>query len=160
MHPSFSPSARLTALGIQLIEIHDWLREELARLRAGLDSPGTASLSRELRAHCVGFCAALDRHHSGEDAGAFRVLADQVPELRPILAELSADHQVVADILQRIEALLAGATDAAEVRAELDGLAGLLESHFSYEERKIAAALNELGGDIVALLGVAPPDGD
>ncbi|MFE9652312.1 hemerythrin domain-containing protein [Micromonospora sp. NPDC006431] len=146
MHPSHSPAERLTALGTQLIEIHHWLREELARLRASLDSPdgAGAGLSRELRAHCVGFCAALDRHHTGEDAGAFRVLAEQVPELRPVLAQLSEDHRVVADLLRRVDALLAGAADGPAVRAELDGLAALLESHFSYEERKLVAALDAL----------------
>ncbi|WP_206068112.1 hypothetical protein [Nonomuraea composti] len=30
------------------------------------------------------------------------------------------------------------------VQGELDGLAALVESHFTYEERKIAAALNAL----------------
>lgn len=158
MQPSHPSSGRLTALGIQLIEIHDWLREELARLRASLDSPtGGGALTRELRAHCVGFCAALDRHHTGEDGGAFPALAELVPELRPVLAELSADHRVVADLLRRIDALLAGASDGRSVRAELDGLAGLLESHFSYEERKLVAALNRLAGDPVELLGVTPP---
>ncbi|MFC0030583.1 hemerythrin domain-containing protein [Micromonospora chaiyaphumensis] len=160
MHPSHPPSGRLTALGTQLIEIHHWLREELARLRASLDSPGggTAALTRELRAHCVGFCAALDRHHTGEDGRAFQALAEQAPELRPVLAELGADHRIVADLLRRIDALLAGAADGRAVRAELDGLAALLESHFSYEERKIVTALNRLAGDPVELLGSAPPD--
>lgn len=192
MHPSHhSPSGRLTALGTQLIEIHDWLREELARLRASLDSPGGAGtgLSRELRAHCAGFCAALDRHHTGEDGGAFRLLAEQVPELRPVLAELSADHRLVADVLRRIEALLAGASggragdgtaagrtaddgsaadgsatggpaaNGAAVRAELDGLAALLESHFTYEERKLVAALDAVtGGTAEELLGLDVPD--
>ncbi|MFU8873109.1 hemerythrin domain-containing protein [Micromonospora sp. SL4-19] len=160
MHPSHSPAGRLTALGTQLIEIHHWLREELARLRAGLDSPGEAGvgLSRELRAHCVGFCAALDRHHTGEDAGAFRVLAERLPELRPVLAELSADHRVVADILRRVEALLTEAADRRSVRAELDGLAALLESHFSYEEKKLFAALAALpGGTAEELFGVPEP---
>lgn len=161
MHPSHPPSGRLTALGTQLIEIHDWLREELTRLRASLDSPGGAALSRELRAHCVGFCAALDRHHTGEDGGAFRALAEQAPELRPVLAELSADHSIVADLLRRIDALLTEAADGRSVRAELDGLAALLETHFTYEERKLVAALNRLTGDPVELLGVTPPrDGD
>ncbi|MFE9692680.1 hemerythrin domain-containing protein [Micromonospora sp. NPDC005806] len=161
MHPSHSPSGRLTALGIQLIEIHHWLREELAKLRASLDSPGDpgTGLTRELRAHCVGFCAALHRHHTGEDGGAFQVLAEQVPELRPVLAELSADHRVVADLLRRIDALLGDAADGRSVRAELDGLAALLESHFTYEERKLVAALNQLAGDPVQLLGVTPPTG-
>ncbi|WP_433282495.1 hemerythrin domain-containing protein [Micromonospora sp. CA-244673] len=159
MHPSHPPSGRLTALGTQLIEIHHWLREELARLRASLDTPdgGSVALTRELRAHCAGFCAALDRHHTGEDGGAFQALAEQAPELRPVLAELSADHRIVADLLRRIDALLAEAADGRSVRAELDGLAALLESHFGYEERKIVAALNRLGGDPVELLGVTPP---
>jgi hypothetical protein len=159
VHPSHPPSGRLTALGTQLIEIHHWLREELAGLRASLDSPGGATtLTRDLRAHCVGFCAALDRHHTGEDRGAFQALAEQAPELRPVLAELRADHRVVADLLSRIDALLAGAADRRTVRGELDGLAALLESHFGYEERKIVAALNRLAGDPVELLGVTPPD--
>ncbi|MFI7278888.1 hemerythrin domain-containing protein [Micromonospora chersina] len=161
MHPSHPPSGRLTALGTELIEIHDWLREELTRLRASLDSPGGTALSRELRAHCVGFCAALDRHHTGEDGGAFHALAEQAPELRPVLAELSADHRVVADLLRRVDALLTEAADGRSVRAELDGLAALLEAHFTYEERKLVAALNRLAGDPVNMLGVTPPrDGD
>ena len=45
MHPSHSPSGRLTALGTQLIEIHHWLREELARLRASLDSGDVAAFT-------------------------------------------------------------------------------------------------------------------
>ncbi|MEU4369405.1 hemerythrin domain-containing protein [Micromonospora chersina] len=161
MHPSHPSSGRLTALGTQLIEIHDWLREELTRLRASLDSPGGAALSRELRAHCVGFCTALDRHHTGEDGGAFHALAEQAPELRPVLAELSADHRIVADLLRRLDALLIEAADGRSVRAELDGLAALLETHFTYEERKLVAALNRLAGDPVELLGVTPPhEGD
>ncbi|MEU2611972.1 hemerythrin domain-containing protein [Micromonospora sp. NPDC007271] len=161
MHPSHSPAGRLTTLGTQLIEIHHWLREELARLRVSLDSPGNAGtgLSLELRAYCVGFCAALDRHHTGEDGGAFRLLAEEAPELRPVLAELSADHQMVADLLRRVDALLAGAADGPAVRAELDGLAALLESHFTYEERKLVAALDAVtGGTAEELLGLDVPD--
>ncbi|MFU8876040.1 hemerythrin domain-containing protein [Micromonospora sp. SL4-19] len=159
MHPPFSPSARLTALGTQLIEIHDWLREELVRLRASLDSPG--GLTRELRAHCVGFCAALHRHHTGEDAGAFQVLAEQVPELRPVLATLSEDHRVVASILTRVEELVSGPVAGPAVRAELDGLAALLESHFTYEERTLVAALDAVSaGTAEELLGLNVPDGN
>ncbi len=161
MHPSHSPAGRLTTLGTQLIEIHHWLREELARLRATLDSPDSAGagLTRELRAHCVGFCAALDRHHSGEDGAAFRLLAEQAPELRPVLAELREDHRVVADLLRRVDVLLTGAADGPTVRAELDGLAALLESHFTYEERKLVAALDAVtGGTAEELLGLDVPD--
>ncbi|MFI5925124.1 hypothetical protein ACIA3K_03990 [Micromonospora sp. NPDC051543] len=56
VHPTGSPTDRLAAVGNQMIEIHLWLRTELARLRADLDTP-----SRDLRAHCLTFCAALSR---------------------------------------------------------------------------------------------------
>ncbi|MEU8087038.1 hemerythrin domain-containing protein [Micromonospora sp. NPDC049101] len=162
VHPGNSPAGRLAAVGNQMIEIHLWLSAELARLRAGLDTSGDARASRDLRAHCLTFCAALGRHHSGEDAGAFRLLANQVPELRPVIANLITDHEVVAGILERVEALLAGdpALPLAQVRAELDGLAALLESHFRYEEKRLVSALNALTGQpgtTEELLGLTAP---
>ncbi|MEV4822907.1 hemerythrin domain-containing protein [Micromonospora sp. NPDC049274] len=159
VHPTGSPADRLAAVGNQMIEIHLWLRAELARLRESL---GDARPSRDLRAHCLTFCAALGRHHTGEDAGAFRVLADEVPELRPVLANLIVDHEVVAGILERVEALLAGdaAVPLVQVRGELDGLAALLESHFRYEEKRLVSALNALTGrpgTAEELLGLTVP---
>ncbi|TDC46413.1 hemerythrin domain-containing protein [Micromonospora sp. KC207] len=171
VHPSSSsPADRLAALGTQLIEIHQWLREELALLRAGLAAgpapPGDGGRSRSLRAHCLSFCSALTRHHTGEDAGAFRVLAEQVPELRPVLEKLAQDHRLIDGIVRRIEELVAAplADDpaaAARVLAELDGLTAVVESHFGFEERRIVAALDALRGDagsVDELLGLRPPD--
>ncbi|WP_406071853.1 hemerythrin domain-containing protein [Micromonospora sp. NBC_01638] len=162
MHPTGSPAGRLAAVGNQMIEIHLWLSAELARLRASLDTAGGARPSRELRAHCLTFCTALGRHHTGEDAGAFRLLAEQVPELRPVIENLITDHEVVAGVLERVEALLAGdtAVPLAQVRAELDGLAALLESHFRYEEKRLVTALNALTGQpgtAEELLGLTAP---
>ncbi|RCG32415.1 hemerythrin domain-containing protein [Sphaerisporangium album] len=180
--------ARVTAFGRQLIEVHGWLREELARVRAevgafldgagrtpaGSDGHGGSSAgpdgygrnpngfaarggsspgARELRAHCSAFCSAVTRHHTGEDGGAFVVLAERFPELRPTLELLKQDHRMVEDILRRLQELLdglgagGGADPAAEARrvlGELDGLAAILESHFVYEERRIVDALNAL----------------
>ncbi|MGN9765216.1 hemerythrin domain-containing protein [Micromonospora sp. SD12] len=154
--PPITPHERLRAFGNQLVEIHLWLREELARLREGVDDPGVRP--RDLRAHCLAFCAALTRHHTGEDAGAFRVLGEQVPELAPVLRELEADHHIVADALRRVEELVGGAAPPDEVRAELDTLAALLETHFVYEEKKLVRALNGLTeGSTESLLGVPLP---
>ncbi len=125
---------RLAAFGNQLIEVHDWLRDELAQLRDNLDD----DRPRDLRAHCLMFCRAIRRHHTGEDGEAFPVLAQEFPELRPVLDELERDHRQVAEILERIE------SESDLTRAELDGLAALLESHFGYEEKKIVAALNSV----------------
>ncbi|MER7420710.1 hemerythrin domain-containing protein [Micromonospora peucetia] len=152
----FTPDERLRAFGNQLIEIHLWLREELARLRDGVGDPGVRP--RDLRTHCLAFCAAVTRHHTGEDAGAFRVLADQVPELAPVLHELEADHHLVAETLRRVEKLVGGTAPPDKVRTELDTLAALLETHFVYEEKKLVDALNALtGGSTEGLLGVPLP---
>lgn len=157
-----SPFERLTAFGNQLIEVHLWLREELDALRQSAErsfadgARGLAegapnfdggTLPRELRAHCLTFCSALDRHHRGEDGGAFRVLAEQFPELRPVLEELSDDHRVIDASLQRLQALmdaLSPESDPVEFRRELDGLAALMETHFLYEEKRVVSALNAL----------------
>ncbi|GAA3090362.1 hypothetical protein GCM10017600_46320 [Streptosporangium carneum] len=152
METPTEPGGRLAAFGNQLIEVHLWLREELARLREDVDAflDGHDGRPRELRAHCLAFCSALTRHHTGEDAGAFPVLAERYPELRPVIEELVHDHQTVTGILRSLEDLLdgleagPGPAEARRVRAELDGLTALLESHFVYEEKKIVDALNAL----------------
>jgi hypothetical protein len=135
---------RLVAFGHQLVEVHLWLREELAALREDVDAylEGGAR-PRELRAHCLTFCSALERHHNGEDGGAFVELAERVPELRPVLEELRRDHKLVEDSLRRLQELLE-TMDPVRVRGELDSLAALMETHFVYEEKRIVAALNEL----------------
>jgi hypothetical protein len=206
---SDEPVDRLAALGNQLIEIHLRLRDELARLRQDVaahldggpgrrpDHPGPHR-QRDLTAQCLAFCSLLDRHHSGEDGGAFPVLAERHPQLRPVIDELSRDHRLVAGILRRLDELLRGLGPAAaqagsdgavmggavmggagvdragadragvgperarEVRAELDGLAALLESHFGYEERKLLQALNALdagAGTAAKLFGISPTAG-
>ncbi|WP_433527204.1 hemerythrin domain-containing protein [Nocardia pseudovaccinii] len=135
---------RARALGQELVAIHDWLRTELTRIRVNVAAYAAGSELRptQLRAHC----AALTRHHTGEDTAAFPALAGQFPELAPVLAELRTDHQLVADILRRLTELLdsIGPDNADTVRRELDGLAAILESHFRWEERRLVQAFDEL----------------
>jgi hypothetical protein len=80
------------------------------------------------------------------------VLADRYPQLAPVLDKLREDHRLVSSLLRRLRELVGG-TDprigadprhALRLRGELDGLRAILESHFGYEERTIAEALNEL----------------
>ncbi|MFD0660693.1 hemerythrin domain-containing protein [Thermocatellispora tengchongensis] len=117
---------------------------------ARLLDAGRTGRSRDLRAHCLAFCAALTRHHTGEDETAFPLLAERHPGLRPVLEELRRDHDIVTGILRAIEDLLAGLgsnpapEEVRRVRGELDGLSALLDSHFLYEEKRIVQALNEL----------------
>lgn len=158
---------RARALGRELERVHGWLRGELARIRdeIGTDSHRDADRPMPLHAHCAAFCEALTRHHTSEDTVAFPALAGQLPELAPVLEQLSQDHLLVEDILRRLRQLLdivdggAAAPGTREaVRREIDGLSAILESHFRWEERRLVDVLDTLVTTraVDDLFGVAP----
>ena len=65
-----------------------------------------------------------------------------------MISNLIDDHDLAAGILRRIRGLLTpGQTPSGSgaLMRELDGLTATLESHFSYEERRIAKALDTPG---------------
>ncbi|BCJ55713.1 hypothetical protein Asp14428_71880 [Actinoplanes sp. NBRC 14428] len=160
--------ARFLAYGHQLVLVHARLRDMLDELRDGVVPAG------ELGAHCLAFCSAVTRHHTGEDLTVFPELAARHPELRSFLHDLARDHQVIAGMLARLTELTRGETPGsgtgtgtwtggpdpgagggpgaggqrtdwpAGVRAELDGLAAVLETHFLGEEKRLAGVLNAL----------------
>lgn len=158
------------ALSEQLVRVHQELRERLASLRAEIDSGTTSSISNsrttgtigitgttgttgnsgpdDLLSHCLGFCTAIHTHHTGEDRQLFPALRAAAPELVPIISKLEEDHVLVAGILRQIRDLLTARPappDPGTLQRELDGLTAILESHFSFEERRIASALDALG---------------
>lgn len=153
------PAGWARGLGDFLVEAHDWLRAELTGLRrqvddliAGGDEPlraGRPDLGRQMRSHCLEFCAALEQHHTGEDRGGFPMLARRFPPLAPVLDRLAGEHVVVAGLQRRLRDLVEtyepGRTDLPRLRAELDVLAERLEDHFRYEERTVVSALNTMG---------------
>jgi hypothetical protein len=136
--------ARFLAYGNQLIDIHVSLRDMLADLREGIVP------AAELGVHCLAFCAAVTRHHTGEDTQVFPVLAGRHPGLRAFLAGLERDHQVIAGLLTAVSAVARelrheqAAGRVAELRQQLDGLAAVLETHFIGEEKRLVAVLNAL----------------
>jgi Hemerythrin HHE cation binding domain len=136
------------------VRVHDALRAELRALQ---DAAAAGELpdrdGRPLLAHCAAFCSALTRHHTGEDAHVLPALAEQFPDLAPIVAKLAEDHQLIGMVIGRIEA--AGTPWLA---GELDGLAAVVESHFAFEERRIRKALDALRTDVPAaeLFGTDP----
>lgn len=142
----------MAALSEQLIYVHQALREQLASLRqeavgdVGPDA-ADAALPEDLLSHCLSFCTAIHTHHSGEDDQLLPALRAAAPELAPMVDKLIEDHDLVAGILRRIRELLTpGQTPSGPaLLRELDGLTAILESHFSYEERRIAKALDTLG---------------
>ncbi|EMD22029.1 nitroreductase/quinone reductase family protein [Amycolatopsis azurea] len=142
---------RVQGMGDFLVEVHEWLREEIKTLRAGVDDlvagrADSLTMEKSLRAHCVSFCEALTKHHTGEDMGAFPMLAQRFPALAPALTKLGEDHVVVAELQKRIRELVEGyvhgESDPSRLRDDFDELAGKLEAHFAYEERTVVTALN------------------
>lgn len=127
-------------MGDWLVEVHDWLRGELREVRASLD----CGVPRRLSTRCAGFCTALTRHHTGESANIFPLLAGRFPALAPTLAKLDAEHVVVARLQEEIQRLVDEETDPVRLRAEFERLESALDSHFAYEETTIVAALNAL----------------
>jgi Hemerythrin HHE cation binding domain len=139
---------RAEALGAQLVLVHRSLRDRLRSVRRRLASGGHAPPGDDLLQHCVGFCAAVHTHHTGEDAELLPALRAARPDLAGVIANLMEDHRIVAGLLTRLRDLLASPrarTDPASIVGELDGLAAILENHFAYEERRIATALDALG---------------
>ncbi|WP_116041262.1 hemerythrin domain-containing protein [Amycolatopsis palatopharyngis] len=147
-------------LGDFLVESHDWLRKELVDLRRQVDELVTGSddgtleqlpadLGQQMRMHCLEFCGAVTEHHSGEDRGAFPMLAYSYPELEPELIKLGEEHKVVAklqeEIRQLVEEYVPGETDPTRLRHELSRLSDDLEAHFEYEEKTVVDLLNTMG---------------
>jgi hypothetical protein len=136
---------RVAALSLQLSQAHQELRRQINEIRTSL---GHRRLSDDaLVAHCLAFCAALTSHHQGEDDGMFSQLLRERPDLAATVANLVEDHGMIASILSRVRELADRAVESRgpvleAIGRELDGLAAIMESHFSYEERTISEALD------------------
>jgi hemerythrin-like domain-containing protein len=146
-------------MGDFLVEVHGWLRQDLAELRRQVDeiaegTVGTGTsiersvpdLGQAMRTHCLQFCEGLKKHHTGEDMGLFPELARQFPALAPALRKLGEEHVEVArlqeEITQLVEAYVPGESEPTQLRAELEVLTSQLEAHFDYEEKTVVTALN------------------
>ncbi|MFF3438914.1 hemerythrin domain-containing protein [Streptosporangium sp. NPDC002721] len=152
MNARSEAGGRLTALGTQLLEVHIWLREMLEDLQDGVDDylDGKGLPPRDLRAHCLAFCTALTRHHTGEDRGAFPAIAEEFPELRKVLSDLRTDHNQLDWLMGNLRKLLASLPEepdpatASRVREEVQALSAVMRTHFIYEEKKLISVLNSM----------------
>ncbi|TKG71628.1 nitroreductase/quinone reductase family protein [Prauserella endophytica] len=144
--------AEVTTLAAKLVEIHTWLRAQLAELRAQADEyfaqpagrpPG---LSLRLRQHCLAFCEGLHFHHGGEEAVLLPNLEREYPHLREAIARLRAEHGTVSRIREELEKLLADITSTgpARFRAELERMSAELNSHLDYEEEQLLPVLESV----------------
>jgi hemerythrin-like domain-containing protein len=134
----------LVAWDRELTAAHQRLRQAL---RVARDEPGGRagrSVGADLALYCQGFCAALGGHHGGEDTRLFPELSARYPALRPAIAKLEQDHELIAGLLGELDRALGAAAPPDELARHLDGLAAIMDCHFQFEERQLLGVLATL----------------
>jgi hemerythrin-like domain-containing protein len=147
--------SRLIAWNRELAAAHQRLRRALRLVRDALgtgdrDALGTgdrAAARTDLMLYCHGFCTALSGHHVSEDTALFPELSARHPALKPTLAKLRQDHEMIASLLTQFDHALTSSAATSELLRHLGGLSAIMESHFRYEERQLL--------DILATLDLA-----
>lgn len=149
--------------------MHDHLRQELQQVRGiiaqvrdgslGVGAARSAINTMTMRqnnwtlgAYCAAYCRIVTGHHTLEDRSIFPHLRSVEPGLVPVIDRLETEHEVIADLLDRLDEALAAvvSTDAAApaldtLAAEVDLLTDALLSHLAYEERELLAPLAAFG---------------
>jgi hemerythrin-like domain-containing protein len=136
--------SRLIAWNRELTAAHQWLRQALHGARDALDAGDAGPAGADLVLYCHGFCAALSGHHLSEDETLFPGLSARHPGLRPVIAKLTQDHEMIAALLAQLGHAVTAAAAPDELARHLDGLSAIMESHFSYEERQLLGILSAL----------------
>ena len=140
--------------------MHRELRARLTRARADLAAGRVPQASASsLALHCAGFCDALTRHHGAEDRALFPPVLAAHPELAGDVARLIEDHHLLAGLITDL-GQVAGAGDPGAIARHLDGIEAIMESHFAFEERKLAGVLDAMtleAGDPAEVLGRGGP---
>jgi alkanesulfonate monooxygenase SsuD/methylene tetrahydromethanopterin reductase-like flavin-dependent oxidoreductase (luciferase family) len=113
-------SADQQAVAQHLIDVHDGLRGELARLRDLIEQVaqgdvdvGTARSfinkmairqnDWTLGAYCAQYCRIVGQHHTLEDRSVFPHLKRRDPALTPVVDRLEQEHHAIADVLDQVD---------------------------------------------------------
>jgi alkanesulfonate monooxygenase SsuD/methylene tetrahydromethanopterin reductase-like flavin-dependent oxidoreductase (luciferase family) len=164
------PGAAYTDRGRQvsrhLVDVHDALRAELAKVRDIVDQVvegardiGSArseinrmSLRQNdwtLGGYCQAYCRVVTQHHTLEDEGIFPHLRGSEPSLAPVVDRLVQEHHAIHEVLEGVDRALVDLVgrpgDHAPLRAAVDLMTDTLLSHFSYEERELLGPLARHG---------------
>ena len=154
------------ALYEELLFIHGMIRQSLdtvlalagqvtggapvEEIQAQLEDLRSTSLLWRLRESCVQYCYFVHMHHNHEDAHWFPALRGVNPELHPVIDRLEADHRLVSEHLDGVEAAARRLSDddapvRADLASKLDRLAEHLISHLDYEETNLGPTLRRIG---------------
>ncbi|GAB3442022.1 hypothetical protein GCM10027517_18690 [Phycicoccus ginsengisoli] len=164
--PAPGDAAAHAGAGAHLVEVHDGLRGELARLRdiveqvvAGEEQAHRARNAINeltmrqnnwaLGAYCQQYCRFVTGHHGLEDRSVFPHLRRSDPALTPVLDRLEREHLVIHDVLEQLDdalvGLVSGASGTTELRRVVDRLSQTLLEHLSFEEDELVPALDRYG---------------
>ncbi|MBM6401147.1 hemerythrin domain-containing protein [Phycicoccus sonneratiae] len=136
---------RVVALGRELRDLHDRIRDVLEDARDGLDpSTGASALASDPVTRCRTFCGVLDTHHRREDDTLFPWLLATRPDLADVVERLTQDHRAVATLLADLARACDDEAAPAVLVRHLEGLDAIMESHFRFEERVLVPVLDEL----------------
>jgi iron-sulfur cluster repair protein YtfE (RIC family) len=159
-------SRRGRVIGAHLIEVHDHLRAELARVRdlirqvreGAVDAGRARSAINEmtmrqndwaLGAYCASYCRFVTGHHMLEDEAVFPHLRAQEAGLGPVIDRLTDEHKIIHQVLNDLDQALVGhlrnPADFAGLQQAADILTDTLLSHLAYEEAQLVEPLARHG---------------
>jgi hypothetical protein len=154
------------AVGSHLIDVHDHLRSELMKVRELMDQVRAGSVAPQnardalnemtirqndwtLGAYCAAYCRMVAVHHGLEDDAIFPHLRECEPYLEPVIDRLVEEHEVIHQVLNRIDQslvdLVATPGDFDDLQRSTDLLTDTLLSHLAYEERELVEPLARYG---------------
>jgi hemerythrin-like domain-containing protein len=88
-------------------------------------------------------------HHGLEDSAVFPHLRSCEVELEPVIDRLCEEHNVIHDVLERLDRalvqLVARPSDFEDLRRATDVLSDVLLSHLAYEEQQLVEPLARYG---------------
>lgn len=145
-----------------LLRVHEHLRRELAEIQQAavqvaegrLDPAAVRSVINRmamrqnywtLGAFCAQYCRNVTIHHTIEDQHMFPELRRMDAGLAAVLARLRDEHEIIAEIIERLDrtlvAMVSDPSGLEEVRHLADELSDALLSHFAYEEDELLGPL-------------------
>jgi len=162
LEPGVTLTPRQQAQGQHLVEVHNHLRQELEQVRdlvrqvaagsVGLGDARSMINTMTMRqnnwtlgTYCESYCRVLTTHHTIEDISLFPRLRAADPRLVPVVDRLEAEHHIIAEVLEKVDAALVGMVGRPDgigaVREAVDLLTETLLSHLAYEERELVGPL-------------------
>lgn len=125
----------------------------VGELRAMVQTLSLRQVYAEVGSFCGALCANITTHHRLEDRIMFRDLRTADADVSPVLDRLGAEHVVIHEHLMALDEALVDLVEDTDPAAETDPagldaiadrvavIAGMLRSHFGYEEEQLIGPL-------------------